>query len=257
MSSYVTNYNNSSITGSNLDIGTLFCDLSHNQTIYGNKVFSGDLTVNNIDVYNGGHHANLENVKASYLAVTGDLSANVTGTTAYFNDVIITGTPKAPTPATDASRTELVNAAWTISQGYVTITNTFIYPCYRVLMTYTNSGKQYVKYSASGAAIKFNYGIYMCTMIGMTVLSIGIANASNPDYQSGRRDLMNVEWIRISESYDGGSSKLGVPIGDGNITKLHFEQFGDGDNRQYMGITGTSTTANEPVYLYLTIQRIG
>jgi hypothetical protein len=263
--SYTTHYNNSSITGTSLDIGTLFCDNSHDQTINGKKTFadvtiSGNLIMNNVDVYNSGHHANLENVRASYLAVTGDISANVTDKTAYFYNVNVngafTGTPRAPTPATDASGTQIVNAAWVNNQEYVTITNTFIYPCYRVSMTYTNSGKQYVKYSDTGAAIQFNYGIYMCTMIGINALSIAIADAPNPDYQSGRRDLMNVEWIRLSETYEGGYSVLSSPIGDGGITRLHFSQFGDSDNRRYMGITGTSNPAGT-VILYLIIQRIG
>jgi hypothetical protein len=269
MSSYVTKYNNSSITGTNLDIGTLFCDNSYNQTLGGNKTFTGTVYVPTPAT----DASRTEVVTAAWIR---------TGY-APINSPTFTGTPLAPTPATDASRTELVNAAW-IRTGYAPINSptftgtpraptpvsdasrtelvtaawtknyTFIYPCYRVLMTYTNSGKQYVKYSDSGASIQFNYGIYMCTMMG---LNTGvIENASNPDYQSGRRELMNVEWTRLSESYDGGYSRLSIPIGDGSKSKLHFEQYGDGDNRRYMGITGT-IDENVSVLLYLIIQRIG
>ena len=48
-------------------------------------VISGNLIVNNIDVYNGGHHANLENVTCTDLKVTGDISATgiVTGSNIF------------------------------------------------------------------------------------------------------------------------------------------------------------------------------
>jgi hypothetical protein len=228
MSSYVTKYNNSTITGTNLDIGTLFCDLSHDQTINGTKTFadvtiSGNLVVNNVNTYNGGHHANFEDVTAGNdLTVNGNLTANTAGKIANFNNINVngafTGTPRAPTPATDASGTQIVNAAWVINKNYVDY-HDFVFSSYifrwgvtNIDVKYLNNGSEQTICSDSDAAnagtipIEFGYGIYMCCMRG------------NRD----SRSTCNVEWVRISNTYES-SSCLNGKIADGDITRLHFK----------------------------------
>ena len=95
--SYTTKFNSTFDSGvTYVDIGTLFCDNSHDQTIDGLRKLAdvtirGNLIVNNIDVYNGGHHANFEDVQCNELVVKGNLTANTTDMSASFADVYIAG----------------------------------------------------------------------------------------------------------------------------------------------------------------------
>jgi hypothetical protein len=175
MTSYVTNVNTTAGGASYVDIGTLFCDNSYNQTLAGNKTFSGTVYVPTPAT----DASRTEVINAAWM-----YAKNY----APINNPVFTGTPNAPTPATDASRTEMVNAKWvrtnTVTQSFVRSYG-FIAPLFYTVMDYLGVETAVPDTGAIGSpAHAFDYGIYMCCMRNysnrqMTVSFIRISSGSS------------------------------------------------------------------------------
>lgn len=218
MSSYVTNVNTKLGGGTTyVDIGTLFCDNSYNQTLGGVKTFSGIVYVPTAS----SDASNTQVINAAWM-----YAKNY----APIDSPTFTGTPWAPTPATDASLTQLVTAKWVNDKNYASVSQVYALgfngSVITTTMTYPANGGDNnitVKYS-DGSSIYFGYGIYMCCMRS----------------SSGKRNAMNVEFVRITtDGPDDEAGGLDGPFNNGGITQLHFRPY-QSAGTHYITITGST-----------------
>jgi hypothetical protein len=213
MTTYVTNMN-TKVGTTYVDIGTLFCDNSHNQTLSGDKTFLGIVNAPTAS----SDASNTQVINAAWI---------YDKQYAPINSPTFTGTPRAPTPATDASMTELVNAAWVNSKS--SIAYGFAAPVFFTFLGYpaSNAATTVMESLNSTTPKTFGYGIYICCMQGGT-------NTSD----KSNRLATNVEVVRLVEDggQDGDASRLTGEIGNGSITYLHFRPHPD--NRQQIQIWG-------------------
>ena len=152
-----------------------------------------------------------------------------------------TGTPKAPTPATDASRTELVTAKWVNDKSYANTNYVYRFGFFDTKITtenaYSSTTNSQTITDFNGNLITFEYGIYMCTMKG------------NQNF----RKVMTVEFVRLTQKAGAGSDddscKLNGAMNDGNVTLLHFRPNPSNDRQiQVWGNTGSNETLT--IYIY-------
>ena len=180
MTSYVTNMN-TKVNTDYTDIGSIFCDNSYNQTLGGNKTF--------------------------------------------------TGTVYVPTPAMDASRTEVVTAKWTND----TIADQFIkngifkyWSFINVSKMSPSGGAMFYTLSENGVDVRFDPGMYLV----MVKQNKGNGNA---DF------LQNyaLAFVAITNEIDGNSGPFVNYI------------FHGGSSLNTYNIFTNSSTAATPVYTIL------
>jgi len=206
--SYVTNYNTQSATGTNVDIGTLFCDLTYDQTIAGIKTFSGTVIVNNsggwtVDTSKNAVNKNYlsDNYAPIYSPVfTGTPKVAISGTNypilttndlSGLNDVTFTGKlPYYKSGGTDASG-NMATQAWVNSVLPVSFLTTWLV---KGQLSY-NDTDYYI--NTTGISTNqpttnlFNYGIYIVAVYGLD--------------QSGTPNIFNV---KSNGNYSGSSFVL-------------------------------------------------
>jgi hypothetical protein len=131
--SITTNYTFKNAANATVDIGTIFCDLTNDQTIGGNKTFSNQINVTGANVINFGSDKTKQGDagKMGYGTFSNGVSLDIVGAGTAGNtrfikmwdNVTIEGYAYATSPAADSNNTSLATTAWVRSK--VPDTSTF------------------------------------------------------------------------------------------------------------------------------------
>jgi len=205
-----------------VDIGTLFCDLTHDQTIAGDKTFSGTVNFTGTVIVpdaSGGwtNDTSMNAVNKNYIKNQGY---------APIDSPEFTGEPTAPTPFSTNNSTRIATTAYVKVQGYIGTdyiqTHSFFTTRTTYRITVPNNGSATLR--DGNGDVHFNWGVYIATIMGINWIYdpyIPASNCNNSD-----KTMMQIAFVRVSYDQTGsasaifGESKYAIEKGTENNTLL-------------------------------------
>jgi hypothetical protein len=223
-----------------VDIGTLFCDLTHDQTIAGDKTFSGTVNFTGTVIVpdaSGGwtNDTSMNAVNKNYIKTQGY---------APIDSPAFTGNPTAPTQLTSNNSTRIATTEYVKSQGYIDtdyfLTHSFFTTRYTSSFRINNG--ETLTLSTGGNKIVFNWGLYIGTIATIyTTPYLPASNCNNSDKSS-----MQAAFVRVSYNNSTGA----VPMFNDEV-KVSFER---NANDRYVDV---KNTYGQPLTIFVTMTQIG
>ena len=259
-----------------VDIGTVFCDLSNNQTINGDKTMNyikvdkgsyielgGNITAKDGAAGKIGYETftagSVDIVGAGPATPTNSRNVKIWDNLTVTNNLVVSGAATVSNPASDASLNQVVTAKWVNDKNYIGLSSVsnylFKYSTFRTTIYYSNSDTQYVLNDSNNNPIQFAYGIYMCTAHGLNTYPI--VDITNPpdSYYDSTQSATFLNFVALSNGYQNEPSYLSGDLGNTSKYPIHFKQ-NSGSNLNSIALAGKNAPTNTQQILFLIIQRI-